>query len=103
MQEIRPEDITHAQIQSGMIKCSCGSPFFIKHEVNTYRDIDTSLYGPVRSFNPGESLSLLECIQCRKTRLPDYGYYGLLESDLKLVKYLKQLIDKRNEHETPLS
>ena len=99
MQEIKAENITHAKLQSDMKKCSCGCPFFIDISINTFRDIPQDLYDKNRSFNP-ENLYMLECLQCKKVRIPSYAYFGLKQEDLKLIKYLNEIIEARNKNES---
>lgn len=96
MAELKPENITHAQVNSGAIRCSCESDFFTTVPINVYRDTPTDMFSRIQTLNP-DNINVLECISCGKRQLPPLLYQGLSPSDKKLMQYVHDLLSKWNK------
>lgn len=95
MEQITPDKVTHAQLQSGVIKCTCGCDFLSTKYINVYRDTPTDMFSKIKTMNP-DDISILECIRCGKRQLPPLLYQGMTQNDIKLMKYINRLIEDWN-------
>jgi len=101
MEQITPDQVTHAQVQSGIIKCECGCDFLTNITINVLRDTPTDLFSKVKAMN-SDDVNIVECIRCGKRRLPPLLYQGMTQRDIKLMKYINSLIEDWNKkNETP--
>ena len=89
--------VTYGGPRANMISCSkCENTFFSSITINTFKDVATDLFNKPAAMNPTDHITILECVGCGHQRLPvlSYGYNNA--GDLKLAKYLQELLDKRN-------
>lgn len=95
MEQITPDRVTHAQLESGILKCQCGCDFFKTVQINVYRDMPTDMFSKIKRVNP-DDLHLLECVRCGYRRLPPLLYQGMTQRDIKLMKYINSLLEDWN-------